>query len=106
MAEREIVEIINVYIAVLKEKRIRFDKIILFGSSVNGKPDRWSDIDVAVISPDFGKDILEERFLLARLSYQVDPRLEVHPVSAFEFENESWKTIIHEIKTTGIEIAA
>ena len=90
----------------LRENNIRFDKVILFGSNLNGTAGEWSDIDLAVISQDLGKDTIEERILLSRLSYLVDPRLEVHPIGTHEFENESWKTLIHEIKTKGMVIAA
>jgi predicted nucleotidyltransferase len=106
MAEREIIEIIVRYISFLKENHVVFDKVILFGSNKGETSDKWSDIDIAVISGEFGKDRIKERLFLARLAYYVDPRLEVHPIGSYEFEHESWKTIIHEIKTTGLEIAA
>ena len=106
MAEREIIDIINRYISVLKENGILYEKIILFGSNVSGTAGEWSDIDIAVVSSDFGKDHLQERLILAKLSYLIDPRLEVHPIGVYEYEYESWKTMIHEIRTTGQEIAA
>lgn len=106
MAEREIIDIISRYIAVLKENGILFEKIILFGSNVTGNPGKWSDIDIAVVAAAFGNDHQEERLILARLAYHIDPRLEVHPIGTYEYEHEAWKTIIHEIKTTGLEIAA
>jgi len=106
MAEREIIDIISRYITILKENGVFFEKVILFGSNVNGFPGKWSDIDIAVVSSEFGKDHMEERLMLAKLAYRIDPRLEVHPIGLYEYEHETWKTIIHEIKTTGLEIAA
>ena len=106
MAQNAIISLINKYVDVLKENGIVFDKVILFGSSVNSEPGEWGDIDLAVISPQFTSDIYDILIFLAKLAYNVDPRLEIHPISSYEFENESWKTIIHEIKTTGLEIAA
>jgi predicted nucleotidyltransferase len=106
MVKREIIEIIKSYIFNLKKNGINPEKVILFGSYINSIPDEWSDIDIAVISSEFGKDTYAERVTLSKLAYPVDPRLEVHPIGTFEFENESWKTIIHEIRTTGFEIAA
>lgn len=35
------------------QKRIPVQKIILFGSYAKGNPKKWSDIDIAVISPHF-----------------------------------------------------
>ena len=106
MVKREIITIINTYIVTLKENGINLEKVIVFGSYVNGLPNAWSDIDIAVISPDFGKDTYNDRIMLLKLAYHVDPRLEVHPIGSYEFEHESWRTIIHEIKTSGFEIAA
>jgi predicted nucleotidyltransferase len=101
MVQKEILSIVVEYIKALKNSGIHFEKVILFGSSVKGAAHEWSDIDLAVISPDFGKDRFEERVNLARIAYTVDARLEVHPINSREYENESWRTMIHEIKTTG-----
>jgi predicted nucleotidyltransferase len=43
------------------------------------RPD--SDIDVAVISKDFGKDRVEEGMTLFRIAGKIDPRLEPVPFS-------------------------
>jgi predicted nucleotidyltransferase len=106
MAEREIIDTINRYILILRENGIQYEKVILFGSNVSGTSDEWSDIDIAVVSSDFGKDHLKERLMIAKLAYHIDPRLEVHPIGSYEYGYESWKTIVHAIKTTGLEIAA
>lgn len=106
MVKQDVIEVIRKYILSLTEIDISINKVILFGSQLKGDSDDWSDIDIAVISEDFGKDILNERILVSRIAYHIDPRLDVHPFSLEEFENESWKTIIHEIKLNGIEIAA
>jgi predicted nucleotidyltransferase len=40
------------------------DQAILFGSHARGTADEWSDVDLAVISPDFGRmprDLAEAR---------------------------------------------
>jgi hypothetical protein len=42
------------------------DKVILFGSYAYGTPRRESDIDLAVIAPDFNKNPLEELYLLSQ----------------------------------------
>ena len=106
MVKQDVIETIKKYISSLTETGIFVNKVVLFGSQLKGGSDDWSDIDIAVISKDFGKDILNERILVSRIAYYIDPRLDIHPFSLEEFENESWKTIIHEIKLNGIEIAA
>jgi nucleoside phosphorylase len=59
MGEREayIRELVTAYADALR-KRVRLDRIILFGSCA-GRDDRQdSDIDLLVVSPDFGRDVL------------------------------------------------
>ena len=81
-------------------------KIILFGSYAVNREKEASDIDIAVISDDFGSDRFAERVLLSKLAYYVDVRIEPHPISLKEFNQDSCQTLIHEIKSKGIVIAA
>jgi len=55
------------YIEALK-KYITINTVILYGSWVNGNPDEYSDIDLAVFSPDFGKHKLKELQFLSKLA--------------------------------------
>jgi len=48
----EVADIIRSVVGEL-EPRIPVTKLILFGSYAGGSPKRWSDIDIAVISPAF-----------------------------------------------------
>ncbi len=82
------------------------EKIILFGSYAHGNPRRESDIDIAVVSGDFGKDRFNERVLLSKIAYYVDARIEPHPVSLKDFTGDTWQVLLHEIKSKGIEVAA
>lgn len=106
MVKKEIIEIVKNFINAMKSKSINVNKVLLFGSFANEKDSLWSDIDIAVISSDFGKDRFVERTLLTGISYKIDPRIEPYPIGQYEFEEEDWKTMIHEIKLNGIEIAA
>lgn len=45
-------------------RRIRLDRILLFGSWARGEATEDSDIDLLVISPDFGRDALADMVLL------------------------------------------
>ncbi len=106
MAKEEIIKIIKKYAEKLREKGVNFQKIILFGSYAANRETRDSDIDVAVVSENFGKDRFDERVLLSKIAYYVDARIEPHPVSLKDFTEDTWQTIIHEIKSKGTEIAA
>jgi predicted nucleotidyltransferase len=106
MAQEEIIRIIKNYAAKLRESGVNFRKIILFGSFAADRERRDSDIDVAVVSEVFGKDRFEERVLLSQIAYYVDARIEPHPVGLKDYEEDSWQSLIHEIKSKGLEIAA
>ncbi|MSQ15290.1 MAG: nucleotidyltransferase domain-containing protein, partial [Dehalococcoidia bacterium] len=62
--------------ATLLQKGIRLEALILFGSYVNGRPDEWSDFDIAVISPDFEGLLRWERgHVIADLTLDRDTRI-------------------------------
>jgi len=45
---------------------LQVDRILLFGSHARGEAGPDSDLDLLVVSPDFGKDYLAEMMLLHR----------------------------------------
>lgn len=62
------------------KKKIRISHVILFGSYARGKPRPYSDIDLAVISPDFDK--MSEIKAMQFLSLQVkDSDVLIEPIS-------------------------
>lgn len=80
------------------------DKVILYGSYVSGNHRKFSDIDVAIISENLGKDRVEEGMQLFRISGEIDARIEPVPISSKSYKENTWIPLIYEIKTTGIEI--
>ncbi|MCL1859076.1 MAG: nucleotidyltransferase domain-containing protein [Oscillospiraceae bacterium] len=54
------------------------DAILLFGSYVNGNPNEWSDIDIAVVMNDFQGDWLETYAMLFGLKRNVNLDIEPH----------------------------
>ena len=76
----------------------------LFGSYVKGIQNEYSDIDIAVISEDFGKDKTKEEMFLFRLGSCIDPRLEPIPLTPRALQEDTWVPLIYEIKTKGMEI--
>lgn len=84
----EIVEIIvSKYINALKSRNIRVEKAILFGSYAKGNEGKDSDIDIAIISPDFGHDYLEEAVMLKEVSEDIDLDISPRPYSLEEYRN-------------------
>lgn len=106
MAKKLLIKIIKRFVAALSKEGITVDKIILYGSYAKGKARPDSDIDVAVVSRDFGKDRTEEGMLLFRIAGEIDPRIEPVPLSVESYKNDTWVPLIYEIRTKGVELKA
>ena len=106
MVEEKVEQIIHRFVDVLAKKGIKIDQVILYGSYASGHMKLYSDIDLAIISPDFGKDKFEESKLLLQTAWRVDPRLQPVPISSESFNKKTWVPLIHQIKASGIDIKA
>jgi len=104
VAKPKAVKSIKRFIKALTQEGITVDRVVLYGSYARGKTRPDSDIDVAVISKDFGKDRVEEGMTLFRIAGKIDPRLEPIPISSDSYENDTWIPLIYEIKEKGIEL--
>ena len=104
MGKREVVKIINRFVRELKRQNIVLDHILLYGSYAHGRVRPESDIDVAVVSRDFGKDRVEEGMRLFRIAGQIDSRLEPVPVSLKAYENDTWVPLIHELREKSVAL--
>lgn len=104
MVDPQVREIILRFIEALNKKGIHVERALLFGSYASGNARAGSDLDVAIVSPDFGKDRFEEGKMLFQIAWRIDPRIEPVPISSKSFENDTWVPLIYEIRQKGIEI--
>ena len=104
MVETEVIETLKKFKQALIEQGINVTKIILYGSNITESIKKDSDIDVAIVSPDFGKDRFEEGVMLFQLACKIDPRIEPVPISSNSFENDTWVPLIYEIRSKGVEL--
>jgi predicted nucleotidyltransferase len=79
---------IREFIKRVSESGIRIESAYLFGSHARKKANEWSDIDIAIVSPDFSADRFEERIRLTRLSTDIDSRIEPVPFRPADFTDE------------------
>jgi predicted nucleotidyltransferase len=84
------------------KRRYRIQAAYLYGSQAKGKATSWSDIDVAVVSPDFSDDLFEERLILMQLAAYIDDRIEPRPFKVETFNVND--PIASEIQEHGIRI--
>ena len=61
----EVLSKVRTFIRKLKENGIAVESAYLFGSYASNHAGRWSDIDVAVVSPDFSADMFP--FFMCRI---------------------------------------
>ena len=106
MVEKRIAKIIENFAAALALENIHIDRIILYGSHATGNSTPDSDIDIAVVSRDFGRDTTEEGMLLFRIAGKIDSRLEPIPLSLDSYEKDTWVPLIFEIRSNGIDLKA
>ena len=84
-------------------KKLKIHSAYIYGSHSRGNATTWSDIDVAVISPDFSDDLFEERLKLMKLASNIDDRIEPPPLRVEDFESSN--PLASEIQKHGILIS-
>ncbi len=68
---KKIIRVVQQYSKRLEEEdKLPIDKVIIFGSYAKGKPHKWSDVDVCVISPKFKDTLQAIQFLLIKRNKQ------------------------------------
>jgi len=92
------------FLAKLTKSGIHITKAFIFGSYVKGYADEWSDIDIAIVSPQIGTDRFEERVRLTEISLTVDDRLEPMPFNLESFVDDD--PMVRVIKNEGIAIVS
>ena len=104
MVTEEIRGIISRFVAALATNGIRVDKTLVYGSVATNRDTADSDLDVAVISPDFGRDRYREGTILNKVAWRIDLRLHPVPISSDSFQNETWIPLVDEIRKHGLEV--
>ena len=98
----EIMKSIQQYIEKMS-KYYKIDAIILFGSYSKGTENEDRDIDITIISSDFN-DIIEDGAKLIGLTWKIDTRIELHPITAEDYRKVS-NLFVKEVRDTGIKVA-
>jgi len=88
----------------LRTQGLSIQRAFVFGSQTNGKIHAWSDIDVCIVSRDFGprKDALT--YLWRALRTQ-DVKAGIEPVGFHPDDFVDDLPIVHEILRYGVKIA-
>ncbi len=102
MVEKQIEVSIRKYLELLGSRNIRVNKAILYGSLATGAGDQDSDIDLAIVSPDLGRDRFNESILLKKLTFGVDLDISPRPYSVKQYrETKQGEFLFDEIVQKG-----
>ena len=99
---KDIMDSIKKFVKEIK-KHYNVTTILLFGSYANGTENENSDIDIAIISEDFD-DIYDCMAILMGMTWDIDARIEPHPIKKKDYD-EVTDYFIKEIIDTGIKVA-
>jgi predicted nucleotidyltransferase len=84
------------------QKQIIITEVILFGSYAAGTPHKYSDIDIAVISPDFeNKDLSFKADIFSRAKISCSIDVDIHPFTVKSLKNARPTNFMGHILKTG-----
>ena len=83
------------------QKKYNIVGAYLYGSYAKGTSNKWSDIDIAIISPDFSDDLFTERLALMQLAVCIDDRIEPKPFKKGLFDRND--PLVDEIQKNGVQ---
>ncbi len=86
MAKKQIIKIVNDFIKAVKNNGIKIEVVFLFGSYAVDKSNKDSDIDIAIVSSDFGKDFFDECVKLKEISERIDFNISPRAYSLEEYQ--------------------
>lgn len=92
--------LIEKYKSLLRKENILFEKVYLFGSYAKGLAKPWSDIDLCIVSKQFGKNYHDELVRLMKIAAKIEPLIEPHPYHPKDLE-DPYDSLAHEIRTSG-----
>ncbi len=85
MGEKQIQIAVRDYLYTLRNNKIAVEKAILYGSQAANTADRDSDIDIVIVSEEFGQDYVKEAVKLKLLALEVNPDISPRPYSLSDY---------------------
>ena len=104
MSQADVINIIHLYLEVLRQAGINIDKAYLYGSYTRNEANDESDIDLLLVSDEFDTD---DDYILSKpweYTTEVDHRIEPVAVGIKSFATDNVSLILEIVRQTGIEI--
>lgn len=103
MSTNEVKKIVRAYAKTLRENRVPFRHVYLFGSQAAGRTNQWSDIDILVLADKFPGGYFTYKSKLWSLTRRVDTRIEPHACTVSDFRRGD-TMVASEAKKFGLKI--
>jgi predicted nucleotidyltransferase len=106
MVDQYVMKSVRNYLKAVQTEGIAVRFGIIFGSHATDRSDRWSDIDVLVVSPRFDAPRNRQDIdLLWRLAAKSDSRIEPIPCGEQQWEEDSSSAIVEIARREGETIS-
>jgi predicted nucleotidyltransferase len=90
------------YLKEIKRNNFRISRAYLYGSQAKGNAREDSDIDIALVSPDFSGNRFVDSLKIIPFRRKIDSRIEPVPFKPEDFVDDD--PLVAEILNTGIEL--
>lgn len=102
LSDADLRQIIKEYVSRIRKAGIVVHEVRLFGSRAHGTPREWSDIDLCIVSPQFGRDRQEEMTRLLMLTSTMDTPVPIEPIPFAPGDiDDRYSTLATEIRERG-----
>lgn len=101
---KKVRNIVKKYVSELKND-ISIDRVVIFGSQVNGKASNMSDIDVAIVSDFFDSNEYNYSYLFQKLWKVENSNIDPVGYSPKEYMAKTPSPLLSEIRQNGFELA-
>jgi len=106
MVEQSIVSVVRNYLQSLRPLGVEVNFGVVFGSYAVGRADKWSDIDLVVVSPRFdGPRTRQDINLLWHQAARIDSRIEPIACGENQWREDDSSAIIEIARREGTQIA-
>jgi predicted nucleotidyltransferase len=106
MVDESVVTQVRNYLRSVQDHGVAVRFGVIFGSQAAGQANRWSDIDLLVVSPRFdGQRSRKDIDLLWRLAARADNRIEPIPCGERQWQEDDSSAIIEIARREGQRIA-
>ena len=102
MAKNEVIEILRLYINLLRAEGVFVDKAYLYGSYLNDSATSDSDIDLMIVTDNENDDYLAGK--IWKLTRNINSKIEPFLVGKNRFYSNDNSPLVDLVKRTGLEI--